>query len=191
MTIVYYVRHAEPNYENHIDELRELSEEGLRDRCFVKKYLKDRDIQAIFSSPYKRAVDTVFPFAEEAGIPIQVDYDLRERKVGTDWIDDFNSFAKKQWEDFNYKLLEGESLSEVQNRNIKVIEKLLQLYENQNLVIAGHGTALSTIINYYDSTFGYEGFNGIKNKMPLIVKFTFDKSVCCNYEIVELVNKID
>jgi len=39
--------------------------------------------------------------------------------VGNVWIEDFNSFAKKQWEDFDYKLSDGESLREVQNRNIK------------------------------------------------------------------------
>lgn len=31
MTEVYYVRHAEPNYENHDDRMRELTEKGLRD----------------------------------------------------------------------------------------------------------------------------------------------------------------
>lgn len=36
MTTVYFVRHAEPNYNNHDDELRELTEKGLEDRKLVQ-----------------------------------------------------------------------------------------------------------------------------------------------------------
>jgi len=32
------------------------------------------------------------------------------------------------------------------------------MYEGKNIVIGTHGTALSTIINYYDSTYGYDDF---------------------------------
>ena len=35
MTHVYFVRHAEPNYENHDDSSRELSSKGLADRVLV------------------------------------------------------------------------------------------------------------------------------------------------------------
>ena len=31
ITTVYFVRHAEPNYNNHDDRLRELSEKGMED----------------------------------------------------------------------------------------------------------------------------------------------------------------
>jgi len=79
--------------------------------------------------------------------------------VGNVWIEDFNSFAKKQWEDFDYKLSDGESLREVQNRNIKALNEVLRMYEGKNIVIGTHGTALSTIINYYDSTYGYDDLN--------------------------------
>ena len=39
MTTIYFVRHAEPNYENHNDMLRELSSKGLMDRELVTNYL--------------------------------------------------------------------------------------------------------------------------------------------------------
>ncbi|WP_277935312.1 hypothetical protein [Parablautia muri] len=42
--------------------------------------------------------------------------DFRERKIKNEWIEDFNGFCKKQWEDFNFKLSKGESLLEVQRR---------------------------------------------------------------------------
>ena len=42
MTTIYFVRHAQPNYENHDDMSRELSEKGLRDRALVTDFLRDR-----------------------------------------------------------------------------------------------------------------------------------------------------
>ena len=38
MTTIYFVRHAEPNYNNHDDILRELSEKGLKDRELVTDF---------------------------------------------------------------------------------------------------------------------------------------------------------
>ena len=104
--------------------------------------------------------------------------DFRERKVGSTWIENFDSFCKKQWEDFDFKLLDGESLQEVQKRNISALNKILETYAEKNVVIGSHGTALSTIINYYDSSFGYNEFEEIKNLMPWIVKFSFERNKC-------------
>ena len=53
MTKVYFVRHAEPNYNNHNDALRELSEKGMEDRKLVTKFLADKNIDVVLSSPYK------------------------------------------------------------------------------------------------------------------------------------------
>ncbi len=174
MTIVYFVRHAEPNYKNHDDQSRELSEKGLRDTKLVTEYLKDKDINIIMSSPYKRAIDTIKPFAESRGLSIQLLDDFRERKVGSVWIENFDAFCKRQWDDFSYKLTDGETLSEVQTRNIAALRNVLSKYKDKNIVIGSHGTALSTIINFYDHSFGYNDFMEIKSVMPWIVKFIFE-----------------
>lgn len=95
ITVVYFVRHAEPNYENHDDMTRELSAKGLKDRKLVTKFLMDKNIQIVLSSPYKRAVDTVREFAEKKEMNIDIIDGFRERKVDSLWIEDFNSFCKK------------------------------------------------------------------------------------------------
>lgn len=38
---------------------------GLRDRTLVTEFLMDKQIDAVLSSPYKRAMDTVRDFAEK------------------------------------------------------------------------------------------------------------------------------
>ena len=72
MTTVYFVRHAEPNYDNHDDRLRELSNKGLQDRKLVTEFLLDKHIDVILSSPYKRAIDTVAVFAETSNLKIEI-----------------------------------------------------------------------------------------------------------------------
>jgi len=177
-TRVYFIRHAEPNYNNHDDMTRELSEKGLKDRVLVTEFLRDKQIDAVLSSPFKRAVDTVRDFAEKSGLEIKVVEDFRERRIDNCWIEDFYGFCKKQWEDFNYKLSDGESLEEVQTRNIAALKNVLKRYEGKNLVVGCHGTALSTIINYYDKSFGYAQFEEIRGLMPWVVQFSFEGDVC-------------
>lgn len=87
MTKVYFVRHAEPNYNNHNDFLRELTSKGMEDRKLVTKFLEDKHIDIVLSSPYKRAVDTVKDFADGYGIKIDIVNDFRERKVDSGWIE--------------------------------------------------------------------------------------------------------
>ena len=178
VTTIYFVRHAEPNYENHDDMSRELSDKGLKDRRLVTDFLMDKEIDAVLSSPYKRAVDTVREFADAKGLEIEKIEDFRERKVESEWIEDFVEFCKKQWNDFEYKLSDGECLNEVQKRNISALNHVLEEYSGKNVVIGSHGTALSTIINYFDSTFGYDEFQKIKNLMPWIVKMSFEGNKC-------------
>lgn len=178
MTTVYFVRHAQPNYENHDDMLRELTPKGMEDRKLVTKFLEDKKVDLVLSSPYKRAADTVRDFADTNGLKIGIVEDFRERRIDSVWIEDFNSFCKKQWDDFSYKLSDGESLAEVQERNIAALNKVLEEHNGKTIVVGSHGTALSTIVNYYDSSFGYAEFEKIRGLMPWVVEFRFEGTEC-------------
>lgn len=177
MTKVFFVRHARPNCSNHDDLTRELAPEGLRDRALVTRFLLEREIGAVLSSPYRRAVDTVAQFAQAAGLEIQLEPDFRERRVGA-WIEDFDAFCRRQWADFDYKLSDGETLREVQERNIRALEQVLEAHPGQAVAIGAHGTALSTLIHYYDRSFGYAEFERIRDLMPWVVEFTFEGRAC-------------
>ena len=133
MTKVFFVRHAEPNYENHDDRIRELSPRGMEDRKKVTAFLDDKNIDIVVSSPFKRAVDTVKDFADKNGMIVEIVEDFRERKVDSGWIEDFTSFSKKQWSDFSFKLSDGECLKEVQDRNISALNNVLEQYSGKNI----------------------------------------------------------
>lgn len=178
LTTVYFVRHAQPNYENHDDMLRELTAKGLEDRKLVTKLLADKNVDVVLSSSFHRSIDTVRHFADSKGLEIAIIEDFRERRIDSVWIEDFNGFCKKQWEDFSYKLSDGECLAEVQERNISALNQVLKEYAGKTIVVGSHGTALSTIVNYYDNSFGHAEFEKIRGLMPWVVEFTFDGQKC-------------
>lgn len=183
MRKVYFVRHAKPDFSVVDDYSRPLTEEGCKDCKKVTEFLSGKSITKVFSSPYKRAVDTVKDFAESLGLNIHIVDDFRERKINNGlWIEDFNEFAKEQWNDFDYKLHEGESLKEVQERNIKSLMDVLEENIDGNIAIGCHGTALSTVINYFDNRFDLAEFHRIKNIMPFVVCLTFEGRDIINIE---------
>ena len=132
MTHVYFVRHAEPNYQNHDDALRELSPKGLADRALAAGYLRDKGVDSVLSSPYRRAVDTVAPLADALGLTVETMDGFRERAVG-DWVEDFGGYSQRQWAYFDYKLPDGESLREVQKRNLKAGDEVLERFAGRRL----------------------------------------------------------
>ena len=186
MTNIYFVRHAEPDYSDHNDETRSLTKKGLKDRELVTEFLEDKNINLVISSPYKRSIDTVKDFADKFGRQIELISDFRERKIDSVWIDDFTEFSKHQWADFDYKHVDGETLREVQKRNIAALKLVLKKYKGKNIAIGSHGTALSTIINYYDKSFGYSSFESIRKLMPWVVKFVFDGDKLNRIELIDL-----
>ena len=173
MTCIYFVRHCQSDHTKSGDEwLRPLTKEGLDDSHAVLYYLKDKNIDVFISSPYKRSYDTIAKAAEYYHLQIKTDERLRERKSGKNG----NTFElfKKRWADKNYAEEDGESLYSLQKRNIEALKEIIEIYRDKNIVIGTHGTALSTILNYYNPAFGCDSFMRIIDYMPYIVKIEFD-----------------
>ncbi|AXJ14214.1 histidine phosphatase family protein [Streptococcus pluranimalium] len=184
---IYLIRHAEPNYNNHQDDERELTAKGLQDCQLLLDYFKDITIDRIYSSPFKRTLQTIDELAKEKSLPIQIKENFRERKIDDVWIDDFNTFSQRQWQDFNYKLAKGESLQEVQDRNIQQLQEILKEQET-SIIISSHGTAISTILNYYDHQFAFDNFQAIKQLMPFLATLSFENGKLQDFSIRNLFN---
>lgn len=174
MTAVYFIRHAQSDRFVHDDRTRPLTEEGHKDTLKITDALFDKGITHIISSPYRRTVQTVTDLAEKLGLDIETDEDFRERNAGKWHGEDFLGFIRRQWENFNYHILDGECLAEVQKRNISALDRCIEKYSGQTVAIATHGTALSTIINFYYPEYNFDSFMRILDYMPYIVRIDFD-----------------
>ena len=187
MTTVYFIRHAESDNSDHDNRNRPLTEKGFTDRGLVTEFLQDKNIDAVLSSPYKRAVDTVAEFASKQGLDIDKIEGFREQDE-EGWSDDEQYFIynKKQWADFTLKSQTGESLANVQNRNIAALNDALARYKGKTIVVGTHGTALSTIINHYDKSYDFNGFLAMVNIKPWVVRMDFDDNSCVRIEKIDL-----
>ena len=58
-----------------------------------------------------------------------------------------------------------------------------------NVAIGTHGTALSTVVNYFDPTFGYGDFQRIVDLMPWIVELEFENDRCVGVKEYDLFRK--
>jgi 2,3-bisphosphoglycerate-dependent phosphoglycerate mutase len=192
MTTIYFIRHAEADNTNRDGRNRPLTEKGLTDRKLVSDFLRDKNIDVVLSSSFKRAIDTVADFAEKNGFIIELIEDFRERKSDSDWLrdSDFFPFMERQWADFSYSLSDGECLAEVQERNIAALNDVLTRHKDKIIAIGTHGTALSTIINYYDNTYGFKDFMAMVNILPWAVRMDFNENGCIGMEKFDLYNPV-
>ena len=65
----------------------------------------------------------------------------------------------------------GDTLS---NRNIEALNEILSDNTDKDIVLGTHGTALSTILNFYDNSFECEDFLRIIDWMPYIIELDFE-----------------
>ena len=57
---------------------------------------------------------------------------------------------------------------------MEALKDIIKTNPGKNIVIASHGTAISTVINYFDPSFGAKEFHEVAPLMPWTVLFEFD-----------------
>lgn len=189
MTRAYFVRHAQPDNTVRDDRNRPLTDEGKNDTRAVAELLKSRNVGFIASSPYIRAIDTVGLYSLWTGLDVNIYEDLRERNAGSWQGDNFFDYIEKQWADFDYHIMDGECLREVQERNIRALKQILSEHDGESIAIATHGTALSTILNYYYPEFDFNCFKKIVDFMPFIIRLDFDGEKLKNSQVELVIHK--
>ena len=75
---------------------------------------------------------------------------------------------EKRWDDFDFHEEGGESLNMVQQRNLEALMELLVKRKDQTIVIGTHGTALSTMLNFFDTSYQCADFLRIRQWLSLI-----------------------
>ncbi|GAA0247207.1 histidine phosphatase family protein [Haladaptatus pallidirubidus] len=69
--------------------------------------------------------------------------------------------------------MDGESNLTAQKRGVSALERVLAKYEDESVVIGGHGNLMTLILNHYDDRFDFDFWNG-KLTMPDIYEARFD-----------------
>ena len=187
MTNIYFVRHAQPDYSCADAVLRPLTDEGMRDTLRVVEAMRDIHLDYAVSSPYKRSYDTIKQTADEHGLDIDIDDRLHERISGKN--SNNAEMFRRRWADLSFCESDGECLKSVMDRNIAALNDILNAHRDGNILVGTHGTALSTILHYYDNSFGAEDFLRIIDFMPYIIRLGFEGTECVEKEEILIVKK--
>lgn len=182
MTTIYFVRHAHSIYTKD-ERVRPLSEKGHLDVENVTRLLKDKHIDVVISSPYKRAIQTVQGIANTYNVSIQIEEDLRERLLSKEPVTDFNDAVQKVWEDWDFAHEGGESNDVAQRRAAICMQNILKKYEDKNIVIGTHGNIMVLLMNYFDSKYDFQFWKTIR--MPDIFKLNFHNEDLISAERIE------
>jgi len=154
MTAFYLVRHAHADWT--ADDRRPLSERGRGDALAVAELLAGRPIQAVFSSPYARARQTVEPLAARLGLALQEVEGLRERSLGHLAGLGFLEAVRASWADFELIHPGGESSAAAQRRGVAALYALGARHPDDEIVVATHGNLLALILNHFDATLDFQ-----------------------------------
>lgn len=126
----YFFRHGQTNenevgirYGTGIDAY--LTDLGIMQAQELSKFFKDKDIDVVYSSPYRRAIDTAkIALQNHKGIEIITNDDLKEAIF---WFWDTDSEEKKKEINNNFEIIKN------------CLEHIIEHDKRNNIAIASHG----------------------------------------------------
>ena len=173
VTTVYLVRHGEtdynlaPRYQGQMDI--PLNENGRRQGDKLGQAMKDFKIDAVFSSPLSRAMETGRLIAKYHGdMEVTPVHGLEEVDVGvfagslfSDVERDYPEVVRCVHDDpAHLQYPEGESCRDVYDRVSKTIGEIVEQNRGKSIVIVSHGFAIQNYIHYasgkpFEEMYGY------------------------------------
>ena len=154
------VRHAltvdnqKSRLSGHIDS--SISEEGKEQIDKITNYLKDFDIDKIYTTTSSRTKDTVKKLSELKSIEIIEKESLKEISFG-DFegltFDEIKDKYPKEFQDmiekgYEYKYPNGESLIDSYNRVCIELDNIISNNDDRTILICSHGGTIRNIITY-------------------------------------------
>ena len=158
-TIIYLIRHAETADENGIRNTNEdpqminekeiLSVHGEEQSKRLSENTELNNIDIIWSSNYTRAKATAKYIANNNNLPINLDSNLSERRLGN--LKELGEFMKdKKTRDPSqeqllyreFKTTNGESAEDTRKRMTKFFNRILKEYEGKKIVVVSHGGSI-------------------------------------------------
>ena len=205
-TIIYLIRHAETVQENGIRNTNEdaqiinekeiLSVHGEEQSKKLSENIELNDIDIIWSSSYTRAKATAKYIANNNNLPINLDSNLNERKLGN--LKELGEFMKdkktrdpsqEQLLDRKFKTSDGESAEDTRKRMTKFFDRILKEYEGKKIAVVSHGGSIKFfLLNWCevnpDVKLVYNN-TVLDITSPCLLKMTFSKNELLNLEQIK------
>jgi len=132
-----------------------LNDAGRRQAEALIERLAPIDLEAIYSSPLERALETAVPLARARGLKVIRMRDLGEVRYG-DWqgkslgqLKKRKEWAIVQMAPSVMRFPNGESLREMQNRAVAGIERIVAAHPKGNVAAFSHGDVIKAIVAHF------------------------------------------
>ncbi|MGR3764932.1 histidine phosphatase family protein [Rossellomorea sp. NS-SX7] len=166
MKTIYIVRHAKAEGQPFHAAL---TAEGEGQAHRLASFLEQYPVEAIYSSPFKRALQTILPFAERTGISIHEDDRLGERILSEKDFSDWKEKLQRSFEDFSLAFPGGESNEQGMARAASFIEDVVKKDEN-HIVVVSHGNLTTLFLRYFDEKYGFDELFALTNPDVYLVR---------------------
>jgi broad specificity phosphatase PhoE len=149
---VLLVRHARPEppiagSPFTLDNERPLTPDGRMAAQVLAASLRSKAITSVYSSPYRRARETVEPIAAALGLSVRVLDGLRERRLAEAPLDEasFLDALRQSRRDPSFHLPGGESTGEVRDRAFAALDRIHNENDGGIAVAGTHGGLISIV----------------------------------------------
>ena len=159
-TYVLLIRHGENDYTSskrlagRLADVR-LNDKGLNQAQGIVKYLEGQPIDAIYSSPIQRCLETAAPLAAAIGLSVVADDGFVEVDYG-EWqgasLADLSKLPEWQLVQHYpslFRFPSGETLREVQSRAVAALERVRTTHPDQVVAVFSHGDIIRTMLAHY------------------------------------------
>lgn len=167
MTTIYLVRHSEiikkqlgtidsdeDFYTSNKKTVLSVDGEKLAEKVSLMDEFNNLDV--IWSSSFSRAISTAKYFADKNNLLVNVTDGFNERRHGIKLLNELPSdFEIHQFNDFDYKIGDGESRRETLERMYTSLMKVINEYKDKRILIVTHSTSIMYLLgNWCNVTYG-------------------------------------
>lgn len=158
--IVYLFRHGETNLNvdgtimgQLLNLNTEFTEKGYEQINHISNELKNNKIEIIYTSDFKRTLETAKMANINHNLPIIITEEVRGLNMGKYQGMPFESFinlpeVRKSFNDYNIPFENGESINDLNNRTINFIKKVCNNTRYKKIAIITHSAVISNLKSF-------------------------------------------
>lgn len=208
MTTLYLIRHSVRMKRDDIEtynttQPRIIKEEkiilsgvGEKRAEILSKEKELQNIDVVYTSNCVRTLQTAKYLMENQNLKANIDERLDERRVGKINDKEIPNWFVRQYKDFDYKTIGGESMREVQTRFSEIINEIIEKNKNKRIAVFTHGYAITTFLLKYCKLLyvseerleiEYNGKTLYNRRLnaPEVFKLIFNNKELTNIELIE------
>jgi probable phosphoglycerate mutase len=167
------IRHALPIRRVDVDGPADpvLSDLGVQQAHHLAIYLSSEKLQAVYSSPMKRALQTAEPVAAAQGLEVLIDDDVAEYDRDSTWyipVEELKAANDPRWQQVLAGTLGGDDFDPMAFRQqvVGAVERLIDAHPAERIAVVCHGGVINAYLSFilrYDEpqSFFYPNYTSI------------------------------